>query len=277
MRLHKVSKSAPHVTIIGAGIGGLTVRCGRASGLRVMFVEQARKPGGKLREILDGGAVDSGPTVMTMRWVFDELFGRWALSIEPVRASAGASNIARHAWNETDPGPVSQILNDPPAIGRFAGPAEAQGFVDSARCGTQISQAWTAVYRVLADWRARSVRRALANGITDLLWNIRPYTPYGVPRRYFRDPRLRQLFGRYAGYCGASPFRAPATLMLVAHVEQQGIWYVKGGMYRIVERMTELCATPGSISARQVVDEIRLSGGRAAGLMLGDGESIDVT
>ena len=38
------------------------------------------------------------------------------------------------------------------------------------------------------------------------------------------DPRLRQLFARYATYCGGSPWQAPATLMLVAHVEQEGVW-----------------------------------------------------
>jgi 1-hydroxycarotenoid 3,4-desaturase len=109
------------------------------------------------------------------------------------------------------------------------------------------------------------------------LWKIRPYsTVWRALGGHFRDPRLRQLFGRYAGYCGASPFRAPATLMLVAHVEQQGIWYVKGGMYRIVESMTELCRQRGVVFRfGTVVDEIRVSGGRAAGLLLGDGESID--
>ena len=34
--------------------------------------------------------------------------------------------------------------------------------------------------------------------------------------RQFRDPRLQQLFARYATYCGSSPWQAPATLMLVA-------------------------------------------------------------
>ena len=47
------------------------------------------------------------------------------------------------------------------------------------------------------------------------------------------DPRLRQLFARYATYCGSSPFLAPATLMLVSHVEQQGVWLVEGGMQHL--------------------------------------------
>ena len=57
---------------------------------------------------------------------------------------------------------------------------------------------------------------------------------------YFHDPRLRQLFGRYATYCGSSPFLAPATLMLVAHVEQEGVWLVEGGMHRLAEALAGL-------------------------------------
>ena len=48
--------------------------------------------------------------------------------------------------------------------------------------------------------------------------------------RHFKDRRLQQLFGRYATYCGSSPFAAPATLMLVADVEAQGVWRIEGGM-----------------------------------------------
>ena len=57
---------------------------------------------------------------------------------------------------------------------------------------------------------------------------------------HFNDPRLRQLFARYATYCGSSPFLAPATLMLVAHVEREGVWYVEGGMRRLADALVKL-------------------------------------
>ena len=45
-------------------------------------------------------------------------------------------------------------------------------------------------------------------GPADLL-SIRPFeTLWGALGGYFHDPRLRQLFGRYATYSGASPFLA---------------------------------------------------------------------
>ena len=63
------------------------------------------------------------------------------------------------------------------------------------------------------------------------LFAIKPFqTMWKALGEYFSDPRLQQLFGRYATYCGSSPFDAPATLMLVAHVESEGVWTIDGGM-----------------------------------------------
>ena len=70
------------------------------------------------------------------------------------------------------------------------------------------------------------------------LFKINPFeTLWHALGRYFRDPRLRQLFGRYATYCGSSPFKAPATLMLVADVEAQGVWRIEGGMAALAEAL----------------------------------------
>jgi 1-hydroxycarotenoid 3,4-desaturase len=63
-----------------------------------------------------------------------------------------------------------------------------------------------------------------------------------IAGRHFHDPRLRQLFGRYATYCGASPWAAPATLMLVAQVELDGVWSVQGGMHAVAQALAGLAA-----------------------------------
>ena len=55
---------------------------------------------------------------------------------------------------------------------------------------------------------------------------------------FFVDPRLRQLFGRYATYNGSSPYHAPATLAVIAHVENAfGIFAVEGGIVRLAEAL----------------------------------------
>ena len=74
------------VVVVGAGVAGLVSALMLACrGLQVTLVERAETPGGKMRQVLvDGAAVDSGPTVFTMRWVFDQIF------------EAAGSSLAEH-------------------------------------------------------------------------------------------------------------------------------------------------------------------------------------
>ncbi|MBM3629038.1 MAG: FAD-binding protein, partial [Alphaproteobacteria bacterium] len=62
--------------VIGAGVGGLACAIDLASqGIAVRVLERASAPGGKMRVLPAGGtAVDAGPTVFTLRGVFEDLF-----------------------------------------------------------------------------------------------------------------------------------------------------------------------------------------------------------
>ena len=75
---------------------------------------------------------------------------------------------------------------------------------------------------------------------------------------FFVDPRLRQLFGRYATYNGSSPYHAPATLAVIAHVENAyGIFAVEGGIVRLAEALRRRAEELGVIIACNAdVDEI---------------------
>ena len=74
---------APRVVVIGAGIGGLVAALMLAArGLAVTVVERAGQPGGKMRTTEVGGTrIDAGPTVFTMRWVFEDMFAQAGASL----------------------------------------------------------------------------------------------------------------------------------------------------------------------------------------------------
>jgi 1-hydroxycarotenoid 3,4-desaturase len=112
-------------------------------------------------------------------------------------------------------------------------------------------------------------------GLGDLM-RISPFSTLSrALEDHFRDPRLRQLFGRYATYCGSSPFLAPATLMLVAHVEQDGVWSVEGGMFRLAEALAGLARAAGvAFLYDSHVAEVLTSARGASGIRLASGEPI---
>jgi len=109
------------------------------------------------------------------------------------------------------------------------------------------------------------------------LWNIEPFaTLWQSLNRHFTDPRLRQLFGRYATYCGSSPFQSPATLMLVAHVEQSGVWYIEGGMHRLALALARLGERHGArFGYGSAVTRIIIENGRAAAVETANGERVE--
>src|SRR5258706_13647631 len=98
---------------------------------------------------------------------------------------------------------------------------------------------------------------------------------------FFHDPRLQQLFGRYATYNGSSPYHAPATLAVIAHVEQEfGVFAPRGGIYRLALALEQRAHDLGvEIACGTEIEEIALepAGGpgrrseRAAGVRLRGG------
>jgi phytoene desaturase len=101
------------------------------------------------------------------------------------------------------------------------------------------------------------------------IFQIDPFrTVHQGVSRFFSDSRLVQLFDRYATYNGSDPYQAPATLNIIPHVEFGiGGYYIRGGMYRLVETLTHLADEMGvRIHTRQRVQKILHTGTSVTGL-----------
>lgn len=230
--------------IIGAGIGGLTAAAQLArAGVDVTVLEKAAGPGGKLRPVeIAGKLIDNGPTVLTMREVFEELFAGAGEQLADHLELESAELLARHAWPDGSRLDLhADASASEEAIAAFAGPAEARRFAAFRQRAKAIHDTLeTTFMRASRPSLPGLVARAGLRGLPGLL-GISPFTTLWRELGYaFRDPRLQQLFGRYATYCGSSPFLAPATLMLIAHVELAGVWRVVGGMHRLATAIEAL-------------------------------------
>ncbi|MBR0934193.1 1-hydroxycarotenoid 3,4-desaturase CrtD [Bradyrhizobium jicamae] len=263
--------------VIGAGTAGLTAASTLASnGLDVTVVERAEGPGGKMREIIVGSRpIDSGPTVFTMRWVFDDLFEALGERLEDHLTLRPLDTLARHAWTD---GSRLDLFTDEEqsvdAIGGFAGRTDAEGFRAFIADARKIFEVLKSPFICAAEPSMMMLLRS--SGFRDLT-AIKPFQAlWKALGSYFSDPRLRQLFGRYATYCGSSPFDAPATLMLVAHVERAGVWLIDGGMYQLARTLADVAVRRGArLRYGCDVSSIMVTAGRAAGVRLANGERIE--
>lgn len=268
------------IAVVGAGIGGLVAALQLAQrGHDVTLVEAAAAPGGKMRQLrVDGAAIDAGPTVFTMRWVFDELLDEVGSSLESLVRLRPLSVLARHAWrgSERQLDLHADRERSAEAIAAFSSPQEARrylAFCDEAQRvyrrleGPHIRSQRPGFWRMVGELGPSGLATLAALGPFASLWR--------TLGRHFTDPRLRQLFARYATYCGASPWAAPATLMLVAHVEQEGVWSIDGGLHALARGIADLAAARGvrlRYGAR--CERLVVERGRVAGLELAGGERL---
>jgi 1-hydroxycarotenoid 3,4-desaturase len=266
------------VAVVGGGIGGLVAALSLAvAGCEVTLLERQATLGGKLRVL--GPGIDAGPTVFTMRWVFDEIFAESGARFADYVTLQRADVLARHAWGQSGRLDLfADLRQTADAIGVFAGANEARGFLAfSARAKNIYETLEKPFLRAPLPTPLSLAARFGARGLPSLL-RISPFATLSrALGGHFADPRLRQLFGRYATYCGSSPYLAPATLMLVAHVERDGVWLVQGGMYRLVQALARIASERGVVvRCAASVAQIEVERGRVAGVTLVEGERIAV-
>ena len=241
----------PSAIVVGAGVGGLCAAIDLArAGVSVRVLERASGPGGRMRQQGSSAApIDAGPTVFTMRWVFESLFEDAGRDLGSALELSRLELLARHHWQD---GGVLDLFEDvdqtSAAIEDFAGARDAAGYRRFAADTAHMFEVLDKPF--MRAQRPDPVRLTLDIGlqrIPDLL-ATRPFTTlWSALGDYFQDDRLRQLFGRYATYCGANPFAAPATLMLIAHAERAGVWRVGGGMYALARALETLARDLGAV------------------------------
>lgn len=236
------------ILVIGAGIGGLSAALRLASaGHAVTVLDRAHAPGGKMRTVPSAaGPVDAGPTVMTMRPVFEALFEAAGETLTDHVTLHRETVLARHWWSD---GSTLDLHADPEAsaeaVRAFAGPkAEAQFRGFSAEAARLFNAFDKPMMRDPAPDLPGLVKQVLRD--PGLMPALMPWAT--LARRLksrFTDPRLRQLFGRYATYVGGSPYQSPAVLGLIWQAEAGGVWRVEGGMHKLAQAVEALAKTKG--------------------------------
>lgn len=266
------------VVIIGAGVAGLAAAARLGSlGHDVTVLEAGDSAGGKLAEArfdTDAGSFrfDTGPSLLTWPAVFAELF-----------AATGAPLSDELTLHRLDP-LVRYLFADGTSLDYSAEP-DARRAQIAARLGGDAARDWARLMRrSAAMWKAAQrpfLRSELGIGPALRSVGSWPRLPAIAPMRtlhelglaYLRDPRLRMMLGRYATYAGGAPRHTPAAYAMIPHLEaEMGGWYIEGGLHALAAALLRRAGECGArIELGAEVVRILVSGGRAQGVLLGDG------
>lgn len=265
----------PKTLVIGAGIGGLAAALRlQASGHAVTVLERHTHVGGKMRTMPSAaGPVDAGPTVMTMRPIFDDLFAAAGHRLDDHVTLHRQSILARHWWSD---GSSLDLFADADrsarAIAGLSGSKDAKAFERMSSDARKLFEAFEGpMMRAPAPSQLALTKQVLRQ--PGLISAMRPLASLASAlARQFDDPRLRQLFGRYATYVGGSPFRSPALLSLIWHVEASGVWVVEGGMHRLAQAIAALFEELGGVIQLGCgVERLEFQDGSLRGVVCDDG------
>jgi phytoene desaturase len=265
------------VVVIGAGIGGITAAAHLARrGLHVTVVEKNSRPGGRCDRFSRAGhQFDTGPTLFIMPLLYEAEFRALGISM--------AERLDLHRVDPTyqlvfDDGSQLALTSDMKYLRaqlESIQPGSFQGFISYMQEGDRHYQL-ALDNLVNRDFRQASdffnlQTLALLAGLKPLIHHYRNMSAY------FDDPRLKMAFTFQDIYMGLSPFEAPATFSMMPYTElAHGVWYPKGGMYSVVEILTQLAREAGvEFMFDTAVDRIDVSSTHARGVLLADGARLE--
>jgi phytoene desaturase len=209
-------------------------------GWHVRVFENGASLGGKMnRWECDGFRFDTGPSLITMPWVFEELFVEAGERIADHLQIRQVNPLARYIFADGGQLEVDASLPRWLSTLREAQPQGDIQFLKMMRLGARLFELSRHTFFRRApseppDWETFAALRHLP---LRRAWGSYQKTVHS----FFSSPRLRQVYERFPTYVGSSPARIPATLMLIPYLEHAfGAWHVVSGLYTIIERLREM-------------------------------------
>ncbi len=269
-------RSLPDAVVIGAGLGGLAAAL-RLSvrGARVTVLERGPRAGGKMnRWSAAGFRFDTGPSLITMPHVFEELFEdaglRLADHVERVRVDP----LARYVYPDgTRFDHTADLPAWLPTVRDLEG-GDASGFLRYLALGARLHEISRHTFFAGAPGSLR--RPPPAAALRDVPWRDGFGNYHRVVCRHVRSDPLRRLLDRYTTYVGSSPYRTPSTLAVVPYIEYAyGGWHLRGGLYRLVEALLGRLEERGvEVRTSTPAVRLRVERGAVAGVETAGGDTV---
>ncbi len=238
--------------VVGSGIGGLTSAILlRHAGHAVTVFEAADGPGGKLREKSIGQyRFDLGPSLFTMPLWVDQIYQLVGKDPRDYYQYEALDTVCRYFYKD---GMRFSAYSD---TNRYLAELESKLKLN-AKTVQSLKKAMKRnkrIYDITAHlFLEKSLHRwqtyanwATLKSVLQLPFIDSLRSMHQANTQDIKEPYLVQFFDRYATYNGSNPYRAPATLNLIPHLEHHyGAWFPKGGMFQITNGLYQLALDLG--------------------------------
>ncbi|MEO8711796.1 MAG: 1-hydroxycarotenoid 3,4-desaturase CrtD [Parafilimonas sp.] len=259
--------------IIGSGIAGIACAIRLAvQGFAVTVFEKNSYPGGKLFTFeKDDYRFDTGPSLFVQPQNIEELFTLAGEDIHEYIKYKPIDIACKYFYED------GTIINAYTNKEKFANELQQ-------KTGEPVQHAFSylkeseKIYNNIGNiflsrslhkkstWRNRSILKALATTRPGYIFS----TLHEANKKKFKSPHIIQLFNRYATYSGSNPYKAPAMLKLIPHLElNEGVFYPQGGMIAINNSLYNLAVKKGVIfKFNTSVERIIESDNEAKGIVI---------
>ncbi|MFC2113000.1 phytoene desaturase family protein [Bacteroidota bacterium] len=259
------------IIIIGAGIGSLasSIRLAKR-GFSVKVFEKNHSPGGKISEIRSNGyRFDTGPSLFTLPELINELTG-----VEKKLEYIKLSTISKYFFPD---GVVFNAPGDPGLFGKELASVTGENENKIIKYLENAAELYNLTSPIFIFSSFQRFKKLVKTGNLGVLKGMLRFNPL-ISMHSFNNQSLDtskaiQIFDRYATYNGSNPFKAPATLNLIAHLEHNlGAYFASGGMYRLVNHLYENALTNNvSFNFDSEVSEIIIDNKQVVGV-IADGQ-----
>lgn len=238
-----------NAAVVGSGVGGLAIAIRLANkGYSVTLYEKNTLPGGKISQIeRQGYRFDTGPSLFTLPDLIEDLFRESGEELCDYMSYSLLENNCKYFFRD---GSQFVFYHDKDQLRAEVESKTSESYHAIAKRLHDSEE----IYNISAPVFIFSNFHKLSNFNTPPYKNIALKlgklnflsTMHGANKRDFKDPRIVQLFDRYATYNGSEPYRAPATLNMIAHLENNiGAFFPENGMYGIVDSLYRLAMKRG--------------------------------
>ncbi len=264
-----------HVIIIGAGMGGLAAALRlHHHGLRVTVLEKNARPGGRSNLLqVDGFRLDTGPTILVMKSALEETYRAIGENLDERLEFVRIHPNYRIYFHD---GTMLDLHSDmtclAAAVEQLAPHSTARVLRFLSECAKKYDLGMDFVernYEHLTDLvNLQALVRLLRTGAHRNL--------YAQVAHRLGNEKLNRAFSFHSMFLGLSPFDALAMYSLITYADLVlGMWYPKGGIYRLVEDMVRLAEKRGvELRISSPVQEICIQNHRAVGVRLENGEQL---